>query len=70
MFEGTLGNKYSRNEGIQNFLQYNMINILATSKLGIIFLNKFPSLPKSSPSQKRKQKLSNRDFCKIKKSNC
>ena len=46
-----------------------MINILATSKVGIIFLNKFPSLQKSSPSQKRKQK-SSRDFCKIKKSNC
>ena len=46
-----------------------MINILATSKVGIIFSNKFPGFQKSSPSQKRKQKLSSRDFRKIKKSN-
>ena len=47
-----------------------MTNILATSKVRIIFLNKFTGLQKSSLSQKRKKKLSSRDFCKIKKSNC
>ena len=31
-----------------------MMNILATSKVSIIFKNKFPGLQKNTPSQKRK----------------
>lgn len=33
-----------------------MTNILATSKVGITFLNKFQDLQKSSPSQKNEAK--------------